>query len=92
MTQNKWISKNEIDNRLNEIVKSYAELKNKKFPDLDTPCPVCGAPSLKQTDATYVTGAGTLFTQELRVGDSLLIGEEVFIDYTDGQDRSTLWF
>ncbi len=30
MTQNKWISKNEIDNRLNEIVKSYAELRNKK--------------------------------------------------------------
>lgn len=29
------------------------ELKNKQFPDLDTPCPVCGAPSLKQTDATY---------------------------------------
>jgi DNA topoisomerase-3 len=30
-----------------------AELKNRTFPDLECPCPACGAPSLKQTDATY---------------------------------------
>jgi len=29
------------------------EAKNKKFPDLNVTCPACGAPSLKQTDATY---------------------------------------
>lgn len=34
--------------------KSYAaELKNKVFPDINAPCPKCGAESLKQTDATY---------------------------------------
>jgi DNA topoisomerase-3 len=30
-----------------------AELKNRSFPDLECPCPACGAPALKQTDATY---------------------------------------
>lgn len=29
------------------------ELKNKNFPDIQTPCPICGAPSLRQTDATF---------------------------------------
>jgi len=29
------------------------ELKNKSFPDIPTPCPACGAPALRQTDATY---------------------------------------
>ena len=28
-------------------------LKNKKFPDLECPCPACGAKTLKQTDATF---------------------------------------
>ena len=41
----------------NEIVdkakKRADELKNMVFPDLKAPCPVCGAESLKQTDATY---------------------------------------
>ena len=26
---------------------------NRVFPDLEVPCPACGAPRLKQTDATY---------------------------------------
>lgn len=26
---------------------------NRVYPDLETPCPACGAPRLKQTDATY---------------------------------------
>ncbi|MDB6079149.1 MAG: topoisomerase [Akkermansiaceae bacterium] len=30
-----------------------AEMKNRDFPDLKAPCPKCGAPVLKQTDATY---------------------------------------
>lgn len=30
MTQNQWISKKEIDNRLNEIIDSYTKLRNKK--------------------------------------------------------------
>ena len=30
-------------------------------------------------DSTDVTGVGTRFTQELRVGDSLLIGKEIFV-------------
>ncbi len=30
-----------------------AEMKNRSFPDIQAPCPKCGAPSLKQTDATY---------------------------------------
>ncbi len=29
------------------------EAVNRVFPDLETPCPNCGAPRLKQTDATY---------------------------------------
>ncbi|MGE9269910.1 MAG: DNA topoisomerase, partial [Verrucomicrobiales bacterium] len=29
------------------------ELQNRVFPDLECPCPACGAPKLKQTDATY---------------------------------------
>jgi DNA topoisomerase-3 len=29
------------------------ELKSRSFPDLACPCPACGAPALKQTDATY---------------------------------------
>jgi DNA topoisomerase-3 len=34
--------------------KGHAEkLKNQSFPDLKAPCPKCGAPTLKQTDATY---------------------------------------
>jgi DNA topoisomerase-3 len=34
--------------------KGYAtELKNKVFPDINAPCPKCGATTLKQTDATY---------------------------------------
>lgn len=30
-----------------------AEAKSQEFDDLPAPCPICGAPSLKQTDATY---------------------------------------
>ena len=30
-----------------------AEAKSQSFPDLQVPCPVCGAPDLRQTDATY---------------------------------------
>ena len=29
------------------------DIKNQPFPDLKAACPACGAPSLKQTDATY---------------------------------------
>ncbi|MGD9418218.1 MAG: DNA topoisomerase [Verrucomicrobiota bacterium JB025] len=29
------------------------ELKNRVFPDLNAPCPMCGAKVLRQTDATY---------------------------------------
>ncbi|MBB5353618.1 DNA topoisomerase-3 [Haloferula luteola] len=29
------------------------EMKNRTFSDLDCPCPACGAPALKQTDATF---------------------------------------
>ncbi|MDP3851624.1 MAG: DNA topoisomerase III [Luteolibacter sp.] len=29
------------------------DTKNQSFPDLKVPCPVCGAPELRQTDATY---------------------------------------
>ncbi len=31
----------------------YEEIISRPFPDLKTPCPNCGAPELKQTDATY---------------------------------------
>ncbi len=48
---------NEIKKYTHEIVgkaKELAtELKNRSFPDLDCPCPACGAPALRQTDATY---------------------------------------
>ena len=41
----------------NEIVAKArhlaAEAKNKPFPDLKAPCPICGAAALRQTDATY---------------------------------------
>lgn len=33
--------------------KRMDELVNRVFPDLECPCPACGAPQLKQTDATY---------------------------------------
>jgi len=33
--------------------KKADELKNQSFPDLQAPCPMCQAPTLKQTDATY---------------------------------------
>lgn len=37
-----------------ERAKTYAaELKSKTFPDINAPCPKCGAETLKQTDATY---------------------------------------
>ena len=29
------------------------ELQSRVFPDVECPCPACGAPKLKQTDATY---------------------------------------
>jgi len=31
MTQNQWISKNDIDKRLKEISESYTKLKNRKL-------------------------------------------------------------
>ncbi len=41
----------------NDIVakarKAADEAKSQVFADLKVPCPICGAPSLKQTDATY---------------------------------------
>lgn len=47
----------EIINYTEEIVskahKLAEEAKNKVFPDINAPCPVCGASSLRQTDATY---------------------------------------
>lgn len=33
--------------------KHYSEIISRPFPDLVCPCPNCGAPELKQTDATY---------------------------------------
>jgi DNA topoisomerase-3 len=33
--------------------KRAEEAKNQSFPDLKAPCPICGAESLRQTDATY---------------------------------------
>lgn len=47
----------EIIDYTKEIVskasKRADELKNMSFPDIKAPCPVCGAQTLKQTDATY---------------------------------------
>jgi DNA topoisomerase-3 len=47
----------EIKKYTHEIVEKAkglaTELKNRNFPDLDCPCPACGAPTLRQTDATY---------------------------------------
>ena len=41
----------------NEIVSKARKLaddaKNQSFPDLNVPCPICGAHGLRQTDATY---------------------------------------
>lgn len=37
-----------------ESAKKHAEaLKNRSFPDLEVPCPICGAQGLRQTDATF---------------------------------------
>jgi DNA topoisomerase-3 len=48
---------NEIISYTNEIVSKARhradELKNQPFPDLQIPCPMCGAQGLRQTDATY---------------------------------------
>jgi DNA topoisomerase-3 len=47
----------EIISYTNDIVTKARKLaedaKNQSFPDLKVPCPVCGADSLRQTDATY---------------------------------------
>jgi DNA topoisomerase-3 len=47
----------EIINYTNDIVAKARQLaadaKNRSFPDLKAPCPVCGADALRQTDATY---------------------------------------
>jgi len=51
----------EIINYTKEIVskaqKRAEELKSQNFPDLNAPCPVCGAKTLRQTDATYECGS-----------------------------------
>ena len=47
----------EIISYTNEIVSKARKLaedaKNQSFPDLNVPCPMCGAKGLRQTDATY---------------------------------------
>jgi DNA topoisomerase-3 len=47
----------EIISYTNEIVAKAHKLaddaKNTSFDDLEVPCPMCGAPNLRQTDATY---------------------------------------
>ena len=47
----------EITSFTEEVVdKARSHLKaavNRTFPDLECPCPACGAPRIKQTDATY---------------------------------------
>ena len=47
----------EIVSYTNEIVSKARKLaddaKNQSFPDLNVPCPLCGAQGLRQTDATY---------------------------------------
>ncbi len=47
----------EIISYTREIVdkahKLAEETKNQQFPDLNVPCPACGAEALRQTDATY---------------------------------------
>ena len=47
----------EINHFTEEVVekaRSHMQtLVNRVFPDLECPCPACGAPRLKQTDATY---------------------------------------
>lgn len=47
----------EINHFTEEVVekaRSHMQLLvNRVFPDLECPCPACGAPRLKQTDATY---------------------------------------
>lgn len=47
----------EINQFTEEVVeKARSHMKtlvNRSFPDLEVPCPACGAPRLKQTDATY---------------------------------------
>jgi DNA topoisomerase-3 len=45
---------NEFTKEVVEKARSRMEtLVNRVFPDLECPCPACGAPRLKQTDATY---------------------------------------
>lgn len=47
----------EIKNFTKDVVKKardhYDEIISRPFPDLQCPCPNCGAPALRQTDATY---------------------------------------
>ncbi|MFP4202781.1 MAG: DNA topoisomerase 3 [Opitutales bacterium] len=38
---------------VNNAKTHMTEAVNRNFPDLECPCPACGAPRLKQTDATY---------------------------------------
>ena len=45
---------NQFTEEVVEKARSHMQtLVNRVFPDLECPCPACGAPRLKQTDATY---------------------------------------
>jgi DNA topoisomerase-3 len=45
---------NQFTEEVVEKARSHMQtLVNRTFPDLEVPCPACGAPRLKQTDATY---------------------------------------
>ncbi|MFT4175861.1 MAG: DNA topoisomerase III [Luteolibacter sp.] len=71
----------EIIGYTNEIVakahKLADEAKNQEFPDLKVPCPACGAPSLKQTDATYeCREADCKFKAKKHIAGRLLTDEE----------------
>lgn len=71
----------EIIDYTNEIVekarKRADELKNMSFPELKAPCPVCGAETLKQTDATYECQSGDCeFKAKKHIAGRLLAEDE----------------
>ena len=52
------------------------ELKSRSFPDLNAPCPKCGATKLKQTDATYECSEPECGFRSKKYIASRLISEE----------------
>jgi DNA topoisomerase III len=79
----------EIISYTNEIVSKARKLaddaKNQQFPDLNVPCPACGAEALRQTDATYeCSNPDCKFKAKKHIAGRLLTDDEAKELFTKG--------